>query len=370
MSDIRYWVWFNCALHGRPQAAYEIYEKIGSIDKIYAFGRDDYRSVGITNEYMLKSLCDKDLETAEKQLWYAENYNVSLIPIDSERYPQCLKNIYTPPLLLYVRGSHFEPDNELHIAVVGTRRCSEYGKKMAYELSCELAERGITIVSSMSSQIDSLAHQGCISRGGNTIAVLGTGVNKAYPKGNKDLMLNIMNNGCVVSEYGFEGRTFATFFRDRNRIITGLCRGTLIVEAGEKSGAMMVASHAFEQNRDLFAVPGNVTNPAAVGVNQLIKSCAKPVTCADDIIMEYENVYPHLFKKKQYTAKTVEFDIPDESGELERKILENIREFPKSSDELARELRVDVSEINGAITMLEMNESVKEGVDGKYVPVN
>lgn len=367
VSDIRYWIWYNCALHGRPQTAYEIYKIIGSVDKIYAFGERDYRSVGITNESILKALCDKELKTAEKQLWYAENYNVDLIPIDSERYPRCLANIVNPPVLLYVRGTHFEPENELLISIVGTRRCTEYGKKMAYDLACGLAERGITVVSTMSSNIDVLAHQGCISRGGKTVAVLGTGVNKAYPKANKDLMLNIMNNGCVISEYNFDGRTFATFFRDRNRIVTGLCKGTVIVEAGEKSGAMLVAASAFEQDRDLFAVPGNVINPSAAGVNQLLKSCAKPVTCADDVIMEYEDIYPQLFIKKKYTAQNIEFDLPNESGELEQKILKAIDEFPKSNDELARELRLDISEINGAITMLEMLDKIKICADGKYV---
>ena len=368
ISDIRYWIWYNCALHGRPRAAYEVYKKIGNIDTIYRFKESDYRRIGITNEAVLKKLCDKDLSYAERQLWYASNYNVTLVPIDSLRYPECLKEINNPPVLLYVRGSHFEPERELLIAMVGTRRCSEYGKKMAYDIACGLAELGVTVVSSMSSQIDVLAHQGCMSRGGKTIAVLGTGVNKAYPRGNKDLMLNIMNNGCVVSEYNFDGRTFATFFRDRNRIITGLCKGTIIVEAGEKSGALIVASDAFEQNRDLFAVPGNVINPAAAGTNQLLKTCAKPVTCADDIIQEYEKTFPYLFKKKQYTAQTVEFDMPDKPGELEQQILGKVREFPKSVDELARELCVEISAVNGAITMLEMSDAIKEGEDGKYIP--
>ena len=369
VSDTRYWIWYNCALHGRPRAAYEIYKRIGNIEIIYRFKESDYRRLGITNEAVLKALCDKDLDYADRQLWYAENYNVTLIPIDSFRYPEALKEISYPPVLLYVRGTHFEPQDEILVAMVGTRRCSEYGKKMSYEIACGLAELGVTVVSSMSSEIDVLAHQGCMSRSGKTIAVLGTGVNKAYPRGSKDLMLNIMNNGCVVSEYNFDGRTFATFFRERNRIITGLCKATIIVEAGARSGALTVAASAFEQNRDLFAVPGNAINPSSAGTNQLLKTCARPVTCADDIIQEYERIYPHLIKKKKYTAQKVEFDMPAEPGELEQQILGIVREFPKSADELARELRIDISAVNGAITMLEMSNDIKEGSDGKYVPV-
>lgn len=366
MSDVRYWIWYNCALHGRPQAAYEIFKIVGSIEKIYRFKENDFREVGITNPNILDFLCDKDLSVAEKQLWYAQNYNVLLVPIDTPDYPEDLRKIQNPPVLLYVRGEHFAPNNELFIAMVGTRKCTEYGKKMAYEIAGDLAEKGITVVSTMSSPIDVMAHQGCLNRGGKTAAVLGTGVNKSYPKGNKELMLNIMNNGCVISEYNFDGKIFATFFKERNRILTGLCKGTLIVEAGEKSGALSVAASAFEQDKDLFGVPGNVSNPSAAGVNQLLKSCAKPVTCADDIILEYENIYPQFFKKKSYTAQTIEFDMPDESGELEKKILNAIDEFPKSGDELAHELQVDISEINGAVTMLEMTESIKEEPDGKY----
>lgn len=365
-EDIRYWVWYNCALHGRPKLSYEIYKIVGDIKKIYEFEEADFRDVGISSESALKALCNKDLSSAEKQIWYANNYNVDVIPITSDSYPKDLKFIEDPPVMLYMRGTHFDPNNELYVTIVGTRRCTEYAKDMAYDIAGELAEKGITVVSAMSSPIDVAAHQGCLNRGGKTVAVLGTGVNKAYPKDNKELMLNIMNNGCVLSEYNFDGRVFATFFRDRNRILTGLSKGTLIVEAGEKSGAMLVASCAFDQNRDLFAVPGNSDAPASIGTNRLLKSCAKPVTCADDIIAEYETVYRDLFRQSQYTAKTVEFDIPDDSGKLEQKILELIDEFPRSNDELARELDVPVSEINGSITMLEMLGSIKEDVDGKY----
>ena len=210
------------------------------------------------------------------------------ISIENKMYPEQLRNIYNPPIKLYALGN-VTILNQKGIAVVGSRKATEYGKKVALKISKELSEKGFHIISGLAKGIDSYAHIGNITSGSSsrTIAVLGSGIDNIYPKENRNLAIKIINTGgCIISEYPIGSEIQPKNFPERNRIISGLSKGVIIVEATEKSGALITADFALEQGRDVFAVPGNIFSDNSFGVNELIKQGAKLVTCLQDILEE------------------------------------------------------------------------------------
>ncbi len=210
------------------------------------------------------------------------------ISIDSEDYPKQLKEIYDPPLKLYVLGNK-QLLKEKGIAIVGSRKATEYGKNVAQQISKQLSEAGINIISGLALGIDSYAHLGTLQKEniGKTIAVLGSGLDKIYPKENIELARRIIKSGgCIVSEYPIGTSASKLNFPQRNRIISGLSKGVLVVEAGEKSGSLITADFALEQGREVFAVPGDINKENSKGTNDLIKQGAKIVTSYIDIMYE------------------------------------------------------------------------------------
>lgn len=210
------------------------------------------------------------------------------IKIDSKEYPDQLKNIYNPPLKLYALGN-VDILKETNIAIVGTRNSSKYGEKIAFQFSENLCKNGINIVSGLAIGIDTYAHLGTLYPNaiGKTIAVLGSGLNEIYPKLNIELAKKIIKSGgCIVTEYPFGTKPQKIHFPQRNRIISGLSKGVLVVEAGEKSGALITADLALEQGKEVFAIPGNISNFTSVGTNNLIKQGAKLVTSCEEILVE------------------------------------------------------------------------------------
>ena len=204
-----------------------------------------------------------------------------------ENYPYLLKQIHDPPKQLYIKGSIIEQDKKA-IAIVGTRNCSDYGKKIAFDFSFKLGKLGITIISGLASGIDTQAHKGALEANARTIAVIGTGMDKEsfYPKENYELLKQITKNGAVISEYKEGSRGTKYSFPQRNRMISGLSLGVIIIEAPEKSGALITADFAIEQNREVFVVPGPINSENSKGTNELIKQGAKLVTNINDILEE------------------------------------------------------------------------------------
>jgi DNA processing protein len=218
---------------------------------------------------------------------------ITLITYQDDDYPEKLKNIYDLPPFLYVRGSLMKDD--INIAIVGSRRATTYGKYTTERISRELAQKGVTVVSGMARGIDSAAHRGALAARGRTIAVLGSGLDVIYPPENKILFSEIIENGAVISEFPMGTPPIAANFPSRNRIISGMSYGVLVVEAGEKSGSLITARLALEQGREVFAVPGSVETPASRGTNRLIKEGAKLIENAEDIL---EEIIPQLEKTK------------------------------------------------------------------------
>ena len=220
----------------------------------------------------------------------AEKAGVRLIARVDEEYPKNLLEIHDPPLALYVRGN-LESRDKHAIAIVGTRRATHYGLDCAGTLASQLAQAGFTIVSGLAEGIDAAAHRGALQAKGRTLAVIGSGLDRLYPTSNKELAEMIAKQGAVISEFSFGREPDRRTFPIRNRVVSGLSMGVLVVEADQKSGAMITANQALEQGRSVFAVPGRIDNPAARGANDLIKNGAKLVTSANDVLREYEFLF-------------------------------------------------------------------------------
>jgi len=213
--------------------------------------------------------------------------NIGLITISDSDYPKLLKEIYAPPALLYLRGKIL-PQDELSLGIVGPRKISSYGKQITPLIAAEVCRKGLTIVSGLAKGVDTIAHQTALKNSQRTIAVLGSGIDSKsiYPRSNLRLAEEIIQNGAVISEYPPGAKPLAQNFPQRNRIVSGLCLGVIVIEAGEKSGALITAKNALEQNREVFAVPGSILSSDSIGTNNLIKLGAKLVSQSKDIFEE------------------------------------------------------------------------------------
>jgi len=276
---------------------------------------------------------------------------------DSQEFPRKLLSIpeIDIPPVFYSQGKEIDFDRSM-IAIVGSRHASEQGRQFAYRLSRELSRNGIVVVSGMAEGIDSFAHQGALDVGGETIAVWGNSLEIVYPPSNKKLAEQIRKNGMIISEYPPQTKPDRTNFPERNRIISGLCEGVVVVEAGRKSGALITASEALKQGRELFAVPGSPDFKMSEGTNRLIQSGAKLITGINDIFEEL----PRL--KGVVTSK--QFKIMPELTNLEKKIVDLVAETSLQVDNISRELNLSVPETMELLLALELKGIVRE-ISGK-----
>jgi DNA processing protein len=227
-----------------------------------------------------------DYAAVERQVERADQLGADLLAPWDEAFPRRLRQIYDPPAFLWLRGT-LAPEDRRAVAIVGTRRCTDYGKRQAYRFAQALAQEGITVVSGLAYGIDGAAHRGALDAGGRTLAVLGSGVNRIYPQKHTELARRIVKQGALLSEYALDAAPDASNFPERNRIVSGLSAGTLVVESHEEGGALITARMAVEQNREVFAVPGPVGRSASVGTNRLIqRSHAKLVLSVEDLLEE------------------------------------------------------------------------------------
>lgn len=303
MSDVRYWLWMSLRL-SPGSSAVDMVLKHFSYDAKLVFKADqkELESVpGLKNE-VIDALMDKTLDETRDIYSWCMSQNVGLLAYDNPLYPERLRSIPHPPVLLYYKGKLPNFDKHLCIATVGTRKITEYGKREGYIISRDLAMAGTIVVSGMARGVDSICHRGALDAGGHTIAVLGCGINRVYPPENGPLMDEISLSGTILTEYKPDTPPIGSNFPLRNRIISGLCQGTLVVEADEQSGALITARTASQQGRDLFALPGKVDEQNSQGTNGLIKDGAKMVTTAMDILVDYEFYYPDTIRTENLPA--------------------------------------------------------------------
>jgi DNA processing protein len=299
----------------------------------------------------------KKNDWAEKELERADNLNIQLVHFESENYPNPLKQIYDPPPLLYVRG--VLPLSERAIGIVGTRDASEYAMKFTETLARDLSDANITVVSGLALGIDSAAHRGAVStENGQTIAVLGSAVNVIYPKQNESLAKRIEEgHGAIISEYAIGTGPTATNFPGRNRIINGLSNGVVVVEAGEKSGALITSDYALEEGRTVFAVPGRVGDTKAKGTLALLKQGAVLVQSVDDVLNEFG-----------WTNHAAPKDAPTiQLSAIEAKTVSSIKKLSNPLlDDLLHATELPVSELLKTLTLLELKGVVKALPGGRY----
>ena len=269
-----------------PRRILSLLNEVEDTEEIFAMGLSRIYSITGTRAVgpgMISKIRTSD--TYLEELSYIEkNGIIPLTPAD-EAYPEALRQIYDPPAVIYCRGRLLDTDRNA-VAIVGSRRCSLYGISMAERLARDLAQKGVTVVSGMAKGIDSAAHRGALQAGGRTIAVMGSGFRHVYPPGSENLAADIAANGAVVTEYASNAIPEKGNFPRRNRIISGMSMGVVVVEAARKSGAMITVDMALEQGKDVFAVPGRADTYVAQGTNYLIQNGAKLVTCAEDVMEE------------------------------------------------------------------------------------
>ena len=296
MSSLLYWVWLASLDGVGVVTAQKLLSRFNTPENIYKANAREYReAVGASAAY-LSVLCNKDVSLAESIISKCKSVNCDIIPFRDTKYPTRLRNIYDPPIVLYVRGQLPCVDSFAPIAIVGTRNCTPYGSKTAEEFGYKLAASGFVVVTGLAKGIDSAAAIGAVRAGGQIIGVIGTGTNVIYPAENKRIFEEVIRHGALVSEYPPDTTGHRAHFPARNRIISGLSLGVIVMESPKKSGALITAARALEQNRDVFALPGNVDALSCKGSNLLLREGAIPVLCAEDIITEYIDLYPDSIK--------------------------------------------------------------------------
>ncbi len=302
------------------------------------------------------------LKKAEKELSLIEKEkDINLITILDKEYPDLLKNIFDPPILLYVKGKLREEDSNA-IGIVGSRTPTREGCNTAYNFARELAKNGITVVSGLALGIDSCAHLGVVENNGRTLAVLGSGLYKVYPAENKKLFNMIAENGAVISEFPLLATPYKTHFPRRNRIISGLSMGVVVIEAANRSGALITANFALEQGREVFAVPGSIYSKLSDGTNRLIREGAFLVRNIDDILEEFndkinrkkENIKHYEDKENRSNNKQYELN------EKEKEILNILNDTPVSVEYIHSKLNFNVSELESILMVLEINGFVSQ----------
>lgn len=394
MSARVLWIWL-ASRHGVPaRVTNMLLEQFGTPEQIYAADRDRLQQVMPLQQAHVDALCDKSLDEAQKIADTCEEQEITILTLTDSGYPERLRQIADPPLVLYVRGQLPDLDSNPGIAMVGTRKATAYGLIQAEHIARKLAKAGFVIVSGMAEGIDSAASRGALKEYGKTVVVLGCGVDRCYPMANRFLRDDILISGAVISEYPPGTPPIKQHFPVRNRIICGLCPVTVIVEAPKRSGALITARTAVEQGRDVFAVPGNIDAPNSQGTNRLIADGEAGLLCsADDVILEYgcmlrqppeevahicalqkeikkeplvrTEIWQTKEKSIAETSKNIVLskEVPEEpihdklenaAGE-EKQILQAIFLGAGTIDEIAEQTSIETAQISAAITLLELD---------------
>jgi DNA processing protein len=352
-----------------PRAAAKLLERFGSAEAVYGATRAELEQLRLLPE-AVDSIIGRELQDkAEAEIENVKKLGADLLILDDGVYPSLLREIYDPPITLYVKGAWDQCLDQPCVAIVGSRRCSTYGQNAALMLARDLAQRGVTVVSGFARGIDAAAHRGALEGGGRTVAVLGTGIDQFYPRDHKKLADEILERGgAVVTQFPLSTPPVSENFPYRNRIISGLSLGVVVVEAAENSGSLITARLAIEQNREVFAVPGNITSRNSFGTNYLIKGAgAKLVQQWQDIAAELPpqiaaKLLPPPFGEKK-NEKSLAHQlalVPDNLSGAEHAVFKLLSaDNPAHIDALLDTTKLSISDLTAALLALEMRELVR-----------
>ena len=359
MQDIKYWVAFN-RIPGVGRARYAALEAyFGSLETAWKAGPAELHRAGLDKRTISSIQSRRPGIDPDKVMSDLQARQIIPLTWHDPGYPDRLKQIYDRPAVIYVLGEIREQD-DWAVAVVGTRKPTAYGREMAHLISTELVRNGITVVSGLARGVDSVAHHAALDAGGRTIAIQACGLDMVYPPEHRRLADEIAERGAIISDYPLDTRPRPDYFPRRNRIMSGLTLGTLVVEADEKSGALITAGYALEHNREVFAVPGNITSPMSQGTNRLIQEGAKLVTGIEDVL---EELNLKLVPEQLVMQELIEVSTPESD------LLPFLSREPVHIDEVTRQSSLPVSTVSSALAMMELKGIVKQVGAMTYVKI-
>ena len=373
---MKYLIWLQSVLNVGNNRAKDILKHFGSAENIYKADYKEIISSGLFKKSELERIKDKDLTYSLEIIDDCKNNGIEIIPFGSSKYPYCLSVIEDAPLILYVKGNMPDFDKTPTISIVGPRKISDFGKKAAFSLSFRLAKSGFCIVSGGALGGDTYAHAGAIKAKGKTVIVLGCGILNDYLPQNKALRKEVAINGALISEFPPRADATKFTFPIRNRIVSALSLGTVVIEASSKSGALITARHAAEQGRDVFVIPGQPDKKEYIGSNALLRDGAKPILDVSDIFGEYilrfpdkiniENAFKDpILDDREKTNKKIEKNLP-EGLSKEAKIVYNYLDKQKFLPEEVLGCGIETDSIISALTELEMEMLIKAIPGGMY----
>ena len=357
-EHLKYWVAFS-RVPGTGRAKFRLLERhFRSLGEAWSASQAELISAGLDAKTAQRTTSRRSTIDPDAEMRALEQNDVRAITWHDDEYPARLKEIYDLPPVLYVRG-RLQPQDERSVAVVGTRRPSAYGREAAHRMAYDLASAGVTVVSGLARGIDAIAHRAALEAEGRTVAVMGSGPDVMYPAEHKALAAEIARNGAVISEHPLGVRPDARNFPRRNRIMSGMTMGTVVIEAGQASGALITARHALEQDREVFAVPGNVFSPASRGANGLIRDSAAK------LVMDHRDILEEL--NLSWVGQQIELTAVFPQDENESQVLRWVTYDPVHIDEIIRNSGLEISTVSGALAMMELRSLVKQVGGMNYI---
>ena len=356
-EDIKYWVGFN-NIPGIGRVRFARLESyFGNLENAWKASAGDLRASGIDSVGLKAITKYRPDISPDQEMEKLGRYGITVLTCKDKQYPSRLKEIYDYPPVIYMRGTLL-PEDEWCLAVVGTRRASVYGKQVTEELVADLAQSKITIISGLARGIDTFAHKTALKSGGRSLAVFASGLDIVYPRENAGLARDLIEQGCIISEYPLTTRPRAENFPRRNRILSGFSMGVMVIEAGETSGAMITARMALEQKREVFAIPGSILSPTSRGTNQLIQEGAKLVHDYQDILEELNlTTVTRQIEMKEILPET----------DTEAALLRLLTAEPIHIDEVCRGSGLKMATVSGTLAMMELKGLVKQLGTMNYV---
>lgn len=367
-QEIRDWLAFSFVTGVGSRTALTLIDKFSKPAACFQASASELEAAGVKRDTIEQLKSGDSYHRADLELRELERINGRAIVIASPEYPALLRETYDPPIVLYCSGDLKPALAQPMVAIVGSRRCSTYGRNVAEMLGRELAARGVTIVSGLARGIDSAAHLGAMDGKGLTLAVIGTGLDEVYPKENKKLAEQVKENGALITEFPIGTPPLPQNFPFRNRIISGISLGVMVVEGAERSGSLITARMAYEQGREVFAVPGNITSSKSFGPNYLIKDGAKLVQTWRDVVEEFPaEVKAEILSSERMEAKAEQLSMDEVIlSDLEKKVFSKLKsDEPIHIDDLVRQTKLNIGELLSALLSLEMTDRIKQ-LPGKY----